>query len=136
MESDEIQFVSTQRNQQKLVYRGKCYTLKQTNRNDKCWIYASGTRGCPGKLYTNLDATQVMRTKKGDGTSGPPERTWYLPHHAVYQHNQGKTKCRLVFDGSAEWNGTSLNNCLDPGPRLQPDLVAVLLWFRRSRIAL
>ncbi|KRX39386.1 hypothetical protein T05_9375 [Trichinella murrelli] len=62
MERDEIQFVSTQRNQQKLVYRGRCYTLKRTNRNDKCWICASGTRGCPGKLYTNLDATQVIRT--------------------------------------------------------------------------
>ncbi|KRZ23332.1 hypothetical protein T4C_8592 [Trichinella pseudospiralis] len=74
--------------------------------------------------------------EKVDGTSGPPGRTWYLPHHAVYQHNQGKTKCRVVFDGSAEWNGTSLNNCLDPGPKLQPDLVAVLLRFRRSRIAL
>ncbi|KRY07155.1 Cyclin-dependent kinase 2-associated protein 1 [Trichinella patagoniensis] len=44
--------VSTQRNQQKLVYRGRCYTLKQTNRNDKCWICTSGTRGCFGKLYT------------------------------------------------------------------------------------
>ncbi|KRZ81445.1 hypothetical protein T08_8363, partial [Trichinella sp. T8] len=74
--------------------------------------------------------------EKVDGTSGPPGRTWYLPHHAVYQHNQGKTKCRMVLDGSAEWNGTSLNNCLDPGPKLQPDLVAVLLRFRRSRIAL
>ncbi|XP_003369079.1 conserved hypothetical protein [Trichinella spiralis] len=71
-----------------------------------------------------------------DGTSGLPGRTWYLRHHAVYQHNQGKTKCRVVFDGSAEWNGTSLNNCFDPGPKLQPDLVAVLLRFRRSRIAL
>ncbi|KRY24430.1 hypothetical protein T03_389, partial [Trichinella britovi] len=73
MVSDEIQFVSTQRNLQKLVYRGRCYTLKQTNRNDKCWICASyheiaisfpikGTRGCTGKLCTNLDATQVIRT--------------------------------------------------------------------------
>ncbi|KRX32862.1 hypothetical protein T06_6762 [Trichinella sp. T6] len=44
MESDEIQFVSTQRNQQKLVYRGRCYTLKRTNRNDKCWICASVNR--------------------------------------------------------------------------------------------
>ncbi|KRY26074.1 hypothetical protein T01_5495, partial [Trichinella spiralis] len=74
--------------------------------------------------------------EKVNETSGPPGRTWYLPHHAVYQHNQGKTKCRVVFDGSAEWNGTSLNNCLDPGLKLQPDLVAVLLRFRRSRIAL
>ncbi|KRY00259.1 hypothetical protein T4E_11527 [Trichinella pseudospiralis] len=36
-----------------------------------------------------------------------------------------KTKCRVVFDGSAEWNGTSLNSCLDTGPKLQSDLVAV-----------
>ncbi|KRY99180.1 hypothetical protein T11_5628 [Trichinella zimbabwensis] len=62
--SDEIQFVCTQRNQQKLVYRERCYTLKRTNRNDKCWICASGMRGCPGKLYTNLDATEVIRTSK------------------------------------------------------------------------
>ncbi|KRZ68406.1 hypothetical protein T10_11102, partial [Trichinella papuae] len=27
---DEIQFVSTQRNQQKLIYRGRCFTLKRT----------------------------------------------------------------------------------------------------------
>ncbi|KRZ81760.1 hypothetical protein T08_15619, partial [Trichinella sp. T8] len=26
--------------------------------------------------------------EKVDGTSGPPGRTWYLPHHAVHQHNQ------------------------------------------------
>ncbi|KRY07238.1 hypothetical protein T03_6781 [Trichinella britovi] len=62
MESDEIQFVSTQRNQQKVVYRRRGYTLKRTNRNDKCWICASvnGSRGCSGKLYTNLDATEVI----------------------------------------------------------------------------
>ncbi|KRY27113.1 hypothetical protein T01_8694 [Trichinella spiralis] len=68
--------------------------------------------------------------EKVNGASGPPGRTWYLPHHAVYQHNQGKMKCRVVFDGSAKWNGTSLNSCLDPGPKLQPDLVALLLRFR------
>ncbi|KRY44340.1 hypothetical protein T03_16257 [Trichinella britovi] len=68
MVSDEIQFVSTQRNLQKLVYSGRCYTLKQTNRNDKCWICASGTRGCTGKLCTNLDATQVIRT--GENVEG------------------------------------------------------------------
>ncbi|KRY83922.1 hypothetical protein T4D_4033 [Trichinella pseudospiralis] len=38
----------------------KCYTLKRTNRNDKCWICGSGMRGCPGKLYTNLDAADTL----------------------------------------------------------------------------
>ncbi|KRY37979.1 hypothetical protein T01_16146 [Trichinella spiralis] len=27
---DEIQFVSNQKNQQKLIYRGRCFTLKRT----------------------------------------------------------------------------------------------------------
>ncbi|KRZ18790.1 hypothetical protein T11_860 [Trichinella zimbabwensis] len=34
-DDNEIQFVSTQRNQQKLIYKGRCYTLKRTNHNDK-----------------------------------------------------------------------------------------------------
>ncbi|KRX49903.1 hypothetical protein T05_6939 [Trichinella murrelli] len=89
MESDEIQFVSTQRNQQKLVYRGRCYTLKQTNRNDKYWICASGTRGFPGKLYTNLDATQVMRT--GEHAEG-----CRVDAHAFYHQQQLNELKRLV----------------------------------------
>ncbi|KRX69365.1 hypothetical protein T06_10207 [Trichinella sp. T6] len=68
--------------------------------------------------------------------SGPIDSTWDLPHHAVYQGGPGKAKCRVVFDGSAEMNGASLNHCLEPGPKLQPDLVAVLLRFRRSRIGI
>ncbi|KRZ11297.1 hypothetical protein T11_9389 [Trichinella zimbabwensis] len=55
-----------------------------------------------------------------DGKPSPPERTWYLPHHAVYQDSQGKTECQVVFDGSAEWNGTSLNSCLEVTTRLGP----------------
>ncbi|KRY44816.1 hypothetical protein T03_16019 [Trichinella britovi] len=68
--------------------------------------------------------------------SGPIGSTWDLPHHAVYQGGPGKAKCRVVFDGSAEMNGASLNRCLEPGPKLQPDLVAVSLRFRRSRIGI
>ncbi|KRZ79985.1 hypothetical protein T10_12451 [Trichinella papuae] len=68
--------------------------------------------------------------------SGPIGKTWYLPHHAVYQGGPGKAKCRVVFDGSAEMNGASLNRCLEHGPKLQPDLVAILLRFRRSRIGI
>ncbi|KRX48755.1 hypothetical protein T09_14883, partial [Trichinella sp. T9] len=58
------------------------------------------------------------------------------PYHAVYQGGPGKEKRRVVFDGSAEMNGASLNRCLEPGPKLQPDLVAILLRFRRSRIGI
>ncbi|KRZ48084.1 hypothetical protein T02_14237 [Trichinella nativa] len=73
-------------------------------------------------------------TEEVPDESGPIGRTRYLPQHAVYQGNPRKAKCRVVFDGSAEMNGVSLNRCLEPGLKLQPDLVAILLRFRRSRI--
>ncbi|KRZ84230.1 hypothetical protein T08_13186 [Trichinella sp. T8] len=89
MESDEIQFVSTQRNQQKVVYRERCYTLKRTNRNDKCWICASGSRGCSGKLYTNLDASEVIRT--GEHAEG-----CRVDAHAFYHQQQLNELKRLA----------------------------------------
>ncbi|KRZ92132.1 hypothetical protein T08_3063 [Trichinella sp. T8] len=67
-----IQFVTTTKNQQKLVvYRGRCYTLKRTNRNDKYWMCTevsktvsiyNRSRSCCGTLSTNLEATEVIRS--------------------------------------------------------------------------
>ncbi|KRX26727.1 hypothetical protein T07_5767 [Trichinella nelsoni] len=34
-----------------------------------------------------------------------PGRTWYLHYHAFYKDDQGESKCWVVFDGSADWNG-------------------------------
>ena len=42
---------------------------------------------------------------------------------------------RPVFDASAKYNGGSLNDVLNQGPKLQNDLVNVLIRFRRSPIA-
>ncbi|KRZ13106.1 hypothetical protein T11_8834 [Trichinella zimbabwensis] len=44
----------------------------------------------------------------------------------LYQADPEKAKCRVVFDSSSEMKGTSLHRCLDPGPKLQPDLISVL----------
>ncbi|KRZ47811.1 hypothetical protein T02_15426 [Trichinella nativa] len=53
-------FVSTQRAKQKLVHRREYSTLKRTNHIKKCWICAS-PESCAPLLYTNQDATQVIR---------------------------------------------------------------------------
>ncbi|XP_003369072.1 conserved hypothetical protein [Trichinella spiralis] len=50
-----------------------------------------------------------------EGKSG---RTWYLPHHVVYQQGPEGQKARIVFDGSAKYQGTSLNDHLDAGPKV------------------
>ena len=59
---------------------------------------------------------------------------WYLPHHAVYHPRKGKI--RVVFDGAAEYKGTSLNKQLLQGPDLTNQLVGVFLRFRKEKVAL
>ena len=46
------------------------------------------------------------------------------------------TKVRVVFDGSAQQNGNSLNSESLPGPKLQSYIVDVLVKFRKEPVAL
>ena len=57
----------------------------------------------------------------------------YLLHHGVYHPK--KKKIRVVFDGSAKYNGSSLNDHLLQGPHLTNSLVGVLTRFRQEPIA-
>ena len=41
-----------------------------------------------------------------------------------------------MFDGAARYDGKSLNDAIQPRPKLQQDLVDVLLRFRRYPVAL
>lgn len=67
-----------------------------------------------------------------DGTEG--ER-WYIPHHGIY-HPQKPDKLRIVFDCSAKYCGTSLNEHLLPGPDMINNLTGILIRFRQHPIAL
>ncbi|KRZ87305.1 hypothetical protein T08_8054 [Trichinella sp. T8] len=69
-------------------------------------------------------------------SEGPKEQTWYLPHHIVSQQGPEVMKYRIVVDGSVNFEGTSLNEQLDSGPKLQADLLGILLRFRRFQVAL
>ncbi|XP_029172121.1 uncharacterized protein LOC114941332 [Nylanderia fulva] len=58
----------------------------------------------------------------------------YIPHHAVFRANSLTTRIRIVFNASSRTsNGTSLNDHLYPGPKLQKDLAAVILRWRTFR---
>ena len=61
-------------------------------------------------------------------------QVWYIPHHGVY-HAKKPNKIRVVFDCSARFGGTSLNDKLLQGPDLTNRLVGVLTRFREEPIA-
>jgi hypothetical protein len=64
------------------------------------------------------------------------DSNFYLPHHAVIKTESITTKTRVVFDASARSsNGTSLNDHLLIGPKLQHDLFSILIRFRKHKIA-
>ncbi|GFR31173.1 DUF5641 domain-containing protein [Trichonephila clavata] len=63
-------------------------------------------------------------------------RLFYLPHHAVKKITNEGIKWRIVFDASSHSSGhPSLNDALEAGPNLLPDILAMLLRFRISKIA-
>lgn len=61
---------------------------------------------------------------------------YYMPHHPVIKPLRTTTKIRVVMDASAKSsNGVSLNDNLHTGPRLQQDLLRLLIRYRSHRVA-
>ena len=63
--------------------------------------------------------------------STPTSNSHYIPHHPVRKISS-TTPIRIVYDCSCRQsqNQTSLNNCLQAGPPLLNDIMAILLRFR------
>ena len=59
---------------------------------------------------------------------------WYIPHQGVY-HPRKPEKIRVVFDCSAKYEGTALNDHLLTGPDLTNGLAGLLCRFRNHPIA-
>ncbi|GFX00314.1 integrase catalytic domain-containing protein [Trichonephila clavipes] len=62
---------------------------------------------------------------------------YYLPHQAIKKEGRVTTSARIAFDAaSRQANELSLNDCLWPGPNLNPNLLDVLINFRLNRVAI
>lgn len=106
------------------VHRLKC--LERRLRKDKSYY----------NDYTNFMDDIISR---GDAERVPDKElnntpAWYIPHHGVY-HPHKPGRIRVVFDASAKYQDTSLNDHLLTGPDLTNALVGVLCRFRRSSVA-
>ena len=80
-----------------------------------------------GKLLKCGHAVPVPITKLTKETS-ESGKVWYLPHFGVC-HPQKPGKICVVFDSSAEFEGTSLNKELLSGPDILNNLLGVVIRF-------
>ncbi|XP_018399600.1 PREDICTED: uncharacterized protein LOC108777259 [Cyphomyrmex costatus] len=63
-----------------------------------------------------------------------PEQAYYIPHHAVLRDSSATTRLRVVFNASCRTSdGTSLNDHMLIGPKLQRDLATVIMQWRQYR---
>ncbi|XP_066922770.1 uncharacterized protein [Clytia hemisphaerica] len=81
--------------------------------------------------YVKIGHVQELTKDEAAKTSS---KTNYIPHHFVLEPNK-PGKIRIVWDASARFKGTSLNDQLLKGPDLLNSLVTVLSKFRRGKIA-
>ena len=72
--------------------------------------------------------------KLNEDESAAPGRIWYLPHHGVTSPSK-PGKVRVVFNCSARYQGTALNDVLLTGPDLLTSSNGVLMRFRLRPIA-
>ncbi|XP_046141146.1 uncharacterized protein LOC123987688 [Osmia bicornis bicornis] len=79
--------------------------------------------------YAALDHMEAVT---GSAVQDP---AYYLPHHAVVKRYDSSGKIRVVFNASFRTaTGSSLNDCLMPGPKLQSDLWMILTRWRLFRV--
>lgn len=91
------------------------------------------------QYYTDYRNFMEDILKHGDAEEIPHDEinaknVWYIPHHGVYNPKKPE-KIRIVFDCSARYKGTALNDHLLQGPDLLNSLVGVLCRFREGPIA-
>ena len=60
----------------------------------------------------------------------------YLPHHEVHKPESRSTPLRIVFNSSASYMGSSLNDFLAKGPDCLNNILGVLMRFRQDFVGL
>lgn len=91
------------------------------------------------KLCENYKAIVAEQEMSGIVEECPEksiETGYFLPHRPILREDKSTTKVRMVFDASSKENHlNSLNNCLWPGPSLNPNILDVIINFRVHNVA-
>nr|XP_034195313.1 uncharacterized protein LOC117611471 [Osmia lignaria] len=100
---------------------------------------------CERKLASNeawrdkysqfMDEYAALSHMEAVPESAVQDPAYYLPHHAVAKRYDPTGKIRVVFNASFRTaTGSSLNDCLLSGPKLQSDLWMILTRWRLFRV--
>ena len=84
-------------------------------------------------MNANIDKGYVQKLKPEEASDSP---SWYLPHVPVLHEDRETAEVCIVFDSAVSYKGTSLNDTMLTGPKLQRDVLEVLLRFRQKPVAL
>lgn len=78
---------------------------------------------------------EVMGHMSRLDNSSDDKASYYFPHHGVLNECSATTKLRVVFNGSAPTDtGISLNDIQFVGPKIQEDLLPIVLRFRQHNV--
>ena len=92
-----------------------------------------------GRYVAPLPRKENLRTNREVAESRPTanykgQRT-FLPHHAVLRPDKATSQVRPVFDGSVKTKySISINQGLETGPNLNPDIDSVTMRFRLPQV--
>ena len=106
--------------------------MKQLQNTEKCLL-----KNPELKVYDDVIDQYLNKgyIRKVPVTEKQPDSKCYLPHFAIVKPNKMTTKIQIVFDASAKYKGTSLNDMTPSGPKLQSELFDILLCFRCHPVA-
>ena len=88
------------------------------------------------KVLEDSLTLNFCRLLTADEAKRRTNKTNYLCYFPIEKMTRNTTKVRVVFDGAAEYQGTSINKNLLKGPNHLVSLVGVLLRFRQKPVPL
>ena len=88
------------------------------------------------KVFEDSLKRNFCRLMTTDEAKRRTNKTNYLCYFPIKKMTSNTTKVRVVFDGAAEYEGTSINKNLLKGPNYLVSLVGVLLRFRQKPVPL
>ena len=111
-----------------MTFRRLECTERRLNKNlDNCKIYNEQENGMLQRNVARILSEEEIKNYKGP--------FYYLCHHEVLKKSSS-TPCRIVFNSSAKFMNSCLNDYWAKGAKLLNDLLGILFRFRENKVVI